>query len=164
VATKPAPFSTGISERRLQENAAKLGEALNAKEASTGKDAGETRVGRGASCCGYDAKQVAKQFEKGASEAKAAVVEKLEDGKVAAERFLKRGRYAVEDCMTETAHTVKRHPSLRLRLPSPPAPPPVSLWASWYLAPPESEKRLRERSLLPDRVYQFAQAASSGFT
>jgi ElaB/YqjD/DUF883 family membrane-anchored ribosome-binding protein len=72
--------------------------------------AAETRAGHGATYCGYDAKQVAKQFEKGVSDAKAAVVEKLEDGKVAAERLLKRGRYAVEDCMTETAHTIKRHP------------------------------------------------------
>ena len=72
-------------------------------------DASSTEI-RGGSCFGSDAKKVAKQFEKGVNDAKAAVAEKLEDGKVAAERLLKRGRYAVEDCITETAHIIKRHP------------------------------------------------------
>jgi ElaB/YqjD/DUF883 family membrane-anchored ribosome-binding protein len=75
-----------------------------------GASSAEIRAGRVGSCCGYDPKEVAKQIEKGVNDAKAAVAEKLEDGKVAAERLLKRGRYAVEDCMTETAHTIKRHP------------------------------------------------------
>lgn len=46
----------------------------------------------------------------GLENVKTAVSEKLEDGKIAAERLLKRGRYAVEDCMSETAHEIKHHP------------------------------------------------------
>jgi ElaB/YqjD/DUF883 family membrane-anchored ribosome-binding protein len=49
-------------------------------------------------------------FEKGINDAKAAVSEKLDDGKIAAERLLKRGRYAFEDSVEETAHNIKRHP------------------------------------------------------
>ena len=70
----------------------------------------EARSGCAGTCCGRDAAEVAKRFEKGVKDAKAAVSAKLEDGKVAAERLLKRGRYAVEDGISETAHRVKRHP------------------------------------------------------
>ena len=35
---------------------------------------------------------------------------KLEDGRAAAERLLKRSRYAMEDGIEETAHRIKRHP------------------------------------------------------
>jgi len=52
----------------------------------------------------------AEKIEKGVNGLKAAVSETLEDGKMAAERLLKRGRYAVEDCMAETAHSIKHHP------------------------------------------------------
>jgi ElaB/YqjD/DUF883 family membrane-anchored ribosome-binding protein len=40
----------------------------------------------------------------------ASVCEKLEDQKAAARRLLKRGRYAVEDCIDETAHEIKCYP------------------------------------------------------
>lgn len=43
-------------------------------------------------------------------DAKEALTEKLEDGKIAAERLLKRSRYAVEDGLEEAAHTIKQHP------------------------------------------------------
>lgn len=73
---------------------------------------GRAEVGAGcaATCYGHDAEEVAKRIEKGVNDAKAAVSAKLEDGKIAAERLLKRGRYAVEDSVSETAHNVKRHP------------------------------------------------------
>src|SRR5579859_3710680 len=74
----------------------------------------EGGAGAQASCaatwCGYDAQEVEKRIEKGVNDAKAAVSAKLEDGKIAAERLLKRGRYAVEECISETARKVKRHP------------------------------------------------------
>jgi ElaB/YqjD/DUF883 family membrane-anchored ribosome-binding protein len=63
-----------------------------------------------ATCSGPDAQEVATRIEKGVNDAKAAVSAKLEDGKIAAERLLKRGRYALEDGINETAHNVRRHP------------------------------------------------------
>jgi hypothetical protein len=65
----------------------------------------------GANCrCGQEAADLAKRLEKGVNDAKAAVSAKLEDGKIAAERLVKRGRYAVEDGISEAAHNIKRHP------------------------------------------------------
>jgi ElaB/YqjD/DUF883 family membrane-anchored ribosome-binding protein len=64
----------------------------------------------GAGACGYNAREVAKRIEKGVNHAKAVVTEKLEDGKIAAGRLLKRGRFAVEDGIEETAHSIKHHP------------------------------------------------------
>ena len=70
----------------------------------------EARAGCAATCCGQDAEGVAKRIEKGLNDAKAAVSEKLEVGKITAERLLKRGRYRVEDGIVEAAHNIKRHP------------------------------------------------------
>jgi ElaB/YqjD/DUF883 family membrane-anchored ribosome-binding protein len=39
-----------------------------------------------------------------------AVSEKLDDGRVAAQRLLKRSRYAVEGCIDDTAHHIKSYP------------------------------------------------------
>jgi ElaB/YqjD/DUF883 family membrane-anchored ribosome-binding protein len=85
-------------------------------EETTGASAPEIRAGRAGCLCGYDAKEAAKRIEKGVSDAKAAVDEKLEDARIATERLLKRGRYAIEDCLTETAHTIKRHPVTSLAI------------------------------------------------
>ena len=60
--------------------------------------------------CGHDAQELARKIEKGVNEAKVAVSETLEDGKIAAERFLKQTRHAVKDGMRQTARNVKRHP------------------------------------------------------
>jgi ElaB/YqjD/DUF883 family membrane-anchored ribosome-binding protein len=57
-----------------------------------------------------DEEEIARRIEKGINDAKAAVSEKLEDGKIAAERLIKQGRYAVEDGLSELVHNVKRHP------------------------------------------------------
>lgn len=46
------------------------------------------------------------RIEKSINDVKAAVSETLEDG----ERLLKRGRYAVEDRVSEFAHKIKQHP------------------------------------------------------
>jgi ElaB/YqjD/DUF883 family membrane-anchored ribosome-binding protein len=43
-------------------------------------------------------------------DAKEAIFEKLEDSRIAAERLLKRSRYAVEDGLEVAAHTIKQHP------------------------------------------------------
>ena len=51
-------------------------------------------------CCGKEA------FDK----AKTALFDKVEEGKIAGERFAKRGRYAAEDAIGEAAHTIKREP------------------------------------------------------
>jgi ElaB/YqjD/DUF883 family membrane-anchored ribosome-binding protein len=64
----------------------------------------------GRSAYGLDMEDVSKRIEKGVRNAKDAVSETLEDGKIAAERLLKRSRYAVEDGIDETARTVKRNP------------------------------------------------------
>ncbi len=70
----------------------------------------EVRGGCAATCCGRDTEEAAKRIEKGVNDAKAAVSEKMDDAKIAAERLLKRGRYAVEDGIGETAHMIKCHP------------------------------------------------------
>jgi len=70
----------------------------------------EVRVGCAGTCFGCEAQEAVKRIEKGVSDAKAAVFETLDDGKFAAERLLKRGRYALEDGVEETAHQIKRHP------------------------------------------------------
>jgi hypothetical protein len=57
-----------------------------------------------------DEDEVARRIEKGINDAKAAFSAKLEDGKFAAERFMRQGRYAVEDSLSELTHTIKRHP------------------------------------------------------
>jgi hypothetical protein len=57
-----------------------------------------------------DEDEVARRIEKGINDLKTAVSEKLEDGKIAAERLVRHGRYAMEDGLSELAHTIKRHP------------------------------------------------------
>jgi ElaB/YqjD/DUF883 family membrane-anchored ribosome-binding protein len=61
-------------------------------------------------CCAPDIQRIAKQIEKGVHDARAKVSAEVENSKIAAERLLKRGRYTVEDCISETAHTIKHHP------------------------------------------------------
>lgn len=70
----------------------------------------DARSGCAATCCGHDMQEDVKRMEKEVDKAKAAISAKLEDGKIAAERLLKRGRYAVEDGIEQTAHDIKRHP------------------------------------------------------
>jgi ElaB/YqjD/DUF883 family membrane-anchored ribosome-binding protein len=54
--------------------------------------------------------ELARKIEQGINEAKEAITEKLEDGKLAAERLLRRGRYAVEDGVSELTHKIKKNP------------------------------------------------------
>jgi ElaB/YqjD/DUF883 family membrane-anchored ribosome-binding protein len=70
----------------------------------------EAGAGCAGTCLGTDLKDAAKRIEKGLNDSKAAVSAKLEDGRIAAERLLKRSRYAVEDGIEETSHQIKRHP------------------------------------------------------
>ena len=70
----------------------------------------DARSGCTATCCGHDMQEGVKRMEKEVDKAKAAISAKLEDGKIAAERLLKRSRYAVEDGIEQTAHDIKRHP------------------------------------------------------
>jgi len=68
----------------------------------------------GASChSGYFAstiQEAARQIETGLESMRAAVSESLEDGKMTTGRILKRSRFAVENGIDETTHTIKRHP------------------------------------------------------
>ena len=70
----------------------------------------EVQGGCPVTCCGLDTQEAAKRIEKGLNDAKAAVSAKMDDAKVAAERLLKRGRYAVEDGLGETTHLIRGHP------------------------------------------------------
>ena len=60
--------------------------------------------------CLDEMKQARQRVEKTVDDVKAAVSGKFEDGKTAAERLIKHGRYAVEDRIEEAAHNIKRHP------------------------------------------------------
>lgn len=76
----------------------------------------EIRAACAGTCCGQDAQEVVKQIEKGVDDAKAAVSAKLEDGKTAAERLLRRGRYAIEDSVSEATHKIKHYPFTSLAI------------------------------------------------
>lgn len=65
-----------------------------------------TEARGGGTCLGTDLKEAAKRFEKGLNDSKAAVSESLEESRIAAERLLKHGRYAVEDGIEETVHQI----------------------------------------------------------
>lgn len=56
------------------------------------------------------AKEKVQLLAKNVDRAKAAVSDTIEDGKMAAERLLKRGRYAVEDSVEERIHQIQRKP------------------------------------------------------
>ena len=45
-----------------------------------------------------------------AAKAKVLLEDIIEDGKRQAERSLKRGRFALQDCIVETTYRIKRHP------------------------------------------------------
>jgi len=70
----------------------------------------EARKGCTCTCCAHDATELGKRIERAVDDAKDAVTAKLEEGKFAAERLLKRGQYAVEDGLEEAAHNIKRNP------------------------------------------------------
>lgn len=64
----------------------------------------------GATHLGEEIKVTAKRLEKDLKESSAAVLARLEDGAVAAQRLLKRSRYAATDCVDDTAHQIKSYP------------------------------------------------------
>jgi ElaB/YqjD/DUF883 family membrane-anchored ribosome-binding protein len=71
----------------------------------------ELKAGKAsAATCAKEVKEAAPRVEKGVTDAKAAVSEKLDDGMVAARRLLKRSRYIIEDKLEEAAHAIKQHP------------------------------------------------------
>ena len=70
----------------------------------------EKVVGGYTASVGSEMQEAAKRIEKGVNDMKAAVSAKLEDGKFAAERLLRRGRHAVEDGVDEAAHHIKHNP------------------------------------------------------
>jgi len=51
-----------------------------------------------------------------ADKVKMAVVDTIEDGKMAAERLLKRSRFAVEDAVAESVHGIRRNPVISVAL------------------------------------------------
>ena len=66
----------------------------------------ETRAGCAGTYSRTDMEEAAKRVEKSLND----FSEKLEDGRIAAERLLKRSRYAVEDRLEDTARQIKRNP------------------------------------------------------
>jgi ElaB/YqjD/DUF883 family membrane-anchored ribosome-binding protein len=87
----------------------------NALDESTVKSNPEVEA-ECAACLGNEVKETVQRVEKGVNNAKAAVSGKIEDGKIAAERLLKRGRYVVEDSVDQTLHKIKRNPVRSLAL------------------------------------------------
>lgn len=61
-------------------------------------------------CLGSELRDAASRVEKRVHKAKEAVSETLADGKIAAERLVKHGRYVVEDGVEEAVHQIKRNP------------------------------------------------------
>jgi len=61
-------------------------------------------------CLGSELRDAASRLEKGVNKVKEAASETLADSKIAAERLLKHGRYAVEDGVEEAVHQIKRKP------------------------------------------------------
>lgn len=61
-------------------------------------------------CVGNELRDAAKRVEKGVQKVQEATSETLADGKIAAERLLKHGRYALEDGVEEVVHQIKRKP------------------------------------------------------
>ncbi|MEQ1884931.1 MAG: hypothetical protein ABL967_07705 [Bryobacteraceae bacterium] len=70
--------------------------------------------GRLAAACSMHAEDLARQWERGVKNARAAVEDKIEDTKREAQRFVKRSRFAVEDKILESAHQMKKHPGVTL--------------------------------------------------
>ncbi len=75
-----------------------------------------SKVGKGpkatcaGTCLGSELRDAGSRVEKGVHKVKEAASETLADGKIAAERLLKHGRYAVEDGVEEVVHQIKRNP------------------------------------------------------
>jgi len=65
-----------------------------------------------AQTCGLDdlEAELRREIEAGINETKAAISGKLKDGRLHAQRLLKRGRYAIEDGVSELAHQIKKNP------------------------------------------------------
>ena len=62
------------------------------------------------------AKEKVQLLAKNVDRAKAAVSDTIEDGKMAAERLMKRGRYAVENTLEQRIHEIRRNPMKALAL------------------------------------------------
>jgi len=56
------------------------------------------------------AKEKVQMLSKSVDKARAAVSDTIEDGKMAAERLMKRGRYAVEEAVEQKVHDIRRKP------------------------------------------------------
>ena len=61
-------------------------------------------------CDEVTAKEKVQLLAKSIDRAKAAVSDTIEDGKMAAGRLLKRGRYSVEDTVEQRVHDIRRKP------------------------------------------------------
>jgi len=57
-----------------------------------------------------DEAEIARRIQQSVDDAKATISATLEDTKVAAERLMRHGRYAVEDRVSELGHNIKKHP------------------------------------------------------
>ncbi len=87
----------------------------SALDESTVKTGPEVEAESAASL-GNEIKETVQRVGEGVNRAKAAVSDKIQDGKTAAERLLRRGRYAVEDGVDQTLHKIKHNPVSSLAL------------------------------------------------
>ncbi len=72
---------------------------------------GSTVTQKGSNCGTDEVEaEIARKIDEGITEAKAALYQKLEDGRFQAERLLKHGQYAIEDGVSELTHNIKKHP------------------------------------------------------
>ena len=55
-------------------------------------------------------KETVARLGRGIDNAKAGISDRIEDGKMAAERLLRRGQYAVEGAVEESVHGIRRKP------------------------------------------------------
>ena len=60
--------------------------------------------------------QTVQRLGKSADKARATVADAIEDGKMAAERILKRSRFAIEDAVAESVHGIRRNPAVSVAL------------------------------------------------
>ena len=63
-----------------------------------------------------EVREMADRMEKRVNKVKAMVAEAVDDGKLAANRYVKRGQHAFEDGVEEAAHQVKRNPLTSLAI------------------------------------------------
>ncbi len=102
---RPGEFGIRIAVLETEENA-----MTTVLDGSKVAKSPEVESACSATCLAKEVKEAIQRLEKDVNELQAAVSEEIDDGKVAAARLLNRGRYALEDGVSEAVHTIKRYP------------------------------------------------------